>query len=145
MRAVRVGNATTTARIAAFITSALDRKPKIQSKAERLADQRILLTLGLGAVTFLFTRDLTRATADVVLLRDKLAGIVESRALAGETIRLIQSNFRWAVVLNTLLFIAAMAGRASPVFSTVAHNGVTIATLVRALVGPQHSTLPSTD
>ncbi len=87
--------------------------------------------------------ELTRATADVVLLRDNLSGIVESRALAAETIRLIQSNFRWAVVLNTVLFIAAAAGRASPVFSTVAHNSVTIATLVRALVGPRRSGLPT--
>jgi P-type E1-E2 ATPase len=86
--------------------------------------------------------DLTRATADVVLLRDELFGIVRGRALAGGTIRLIQSNFRWAVVLNTLLFIAAITGRASPVFSTIAHNGVTIGTLLRALVAPQRSGLP---
>lgn len=85
--------------------------------------------------------DLTRATADVVLLRDQLAGVVHGRALARDTIRLIQSNFRWAVALNTLLFIAAVSGRASPVFSTVAHNGVTIATLLRALVGPQRARL----
>ena len=86
--------------------------------------------------------DLTRATADVVLLRDDLFGVVQARALASETIGLIQSNFRWAVALNTLLFIAAVTGRASPVFSTVAHNGVTIGTLVRALIAPQRSELP---
>lgn len=80
--------------------------------------------------------ELTRATADVVLLRDNLDGIVESRALAVDTIRLIQSNFRWAVALNTLLFVAAATGRASPVFSAVTHNSITIATLARALVGP---------
>jgi cation transport ATPase len=51
VRAVRVGNATTTARIAAFIKSALDRKPAIQSKAERLAEHRVLLTLGLGVIS----------------------------------------------------------------------------------------------
>ena len=85
--------------------------------------------------------DLTRATADVVLLRDRLAGVVQSRALAGDTIRLIQSNFRWSVTLNTLLFLAAVTGRASPVFSSIAHNSVTIGTLVRALIGPQRSAL----
>ncbi|MFO1128222.1 MAG: heavy metal translocating P-type ATPase [Rhodospirillales bacterium] len=83
--------------------------------------------------------EISRATADVVLLRDSLSGVVEGRALAGETIWLIQSNFRWAVVLNTLLFIAAASGYASPVFSAVAHNSVTIATLLRALIGPRRS------
>jgi P-type E1-E2 ATPase len=79
--------------------------------------------------------DLTRATADVVLLRDEIPGVVESRALAEKTIRMIRSNFRWAVALNTLLFVAAAAGRASPVFYAVAHNAVTIGTFVRVLVG----------
>ena len=83
--------------------------------------------------------DLARATADVVLLRDEIAGVVESRALASDTIRLIRSNFGWAVTLNTLLFLAATSGRASPVFSAVAHNSVTIGTLVRALIGPRSS------
>lgn len=83
--------------------------------------------------------DLTRATADVVLLRDRLSGVTESRALAGATVRLIQSNFRWAVALNSILFIAAATGRTSPAFSAIAHNGVTIGTLVRALMGPQGS------
>lgn len=85
--------------------------------------------------------DLTRATADVVLLRDELGGIVESRALAGETLHLIKSNFGWAVGLNTLLFLAASTGFASPAVSAVAHNGVTIATLLRALIGPQRTRL----
>lgn len=83
--------------------------------------------------------DLARATADVVLLRDQISDVVESRALASDTIRLIRSNFRWAVILNTLLFLAATTGRTSPVVSAVAHNGVTIGTLVRALIGPRFS------
>lgn len=83
--------------------------------------------------------DLARATADVVVLRDEITGIVEARALAADTIHLIQSNFRWAVALNTVFFIAAAAGRTSPVFSAIAHNGVTIATLIRALMGPRRS------
>ncbi len=81
--------------------------------------------------------DLARATADVVLLRDEIAGVAESRALAASTIGLIRSNFRWAVGLNTLLFIAAATGYASPVVSAFIHNGVTIGTLVRAVIGPR--------
>jgi len=81
--------------------------------------------------------DLARATADVVLLKDDLAGVAASRALATETIRLIRSNFRWAAALNTILFASAVGGFASPVVSAVLHNGVTVGTLVRAVIGPR--------
>lgn len=81
--------------------------------------------------------DLARATADIVLMRDEISGVAESRALARGTIELIKSNFRWAVGLNTVLFFAAVTGRATPVVSAITHNGITIATLVRALIGPR--------
>jgi manganese/zinc-transporting P-type ATPase C len=60
IRAIHVGGATTMARIARFIEVAMDRKPEIQTSSGRLADQRILITLGLGAVTFAVTRNASR-------------------------------------------------------------------------------------
>jgi len=83
--------------------------------------------------------DLARATADVILLRDQIEGVAESRALAQATVALIQSNFRWAVGLNSLLFLAAVFGKASPVTSALLHNGVTLGTLLRALMGPKRT------
>jgi heavy metal translocating P-type ATPase len=79
--------------------------------------------------------DLARATADVVLLRDDLDGVVQARRVAQDAIGLIRSNFRIAAVLNTVLFVGAVSGRLSPVATTVLHNGVTVGTLARALVG----------
>lgn len=79
--------------------------------------------------------DLARATADVVLLRDSLAGVAQARQVAVETLALIRSNFRWAAALNSLLFLAAVTGRVSPVTTTVLHNGVTLGTLARAVLG----------
>ncbi len=89
--------------------------------------------------------DLARASADVVLLRDEIAGVADSRELADNTIRLIRSNFRLAVVLNTLLFVGAVTGYASPVTAAVTHNSVTIGTLVRALIGPRPSKRPNSE
>lgn len=83
--------------------------------------------------------DLARATADVVLLRDSLDGVLAARRVAVDTIALIRSNFRWAAALNTLLFIAAVSGRVSPVATTILHNGVTLGTLARALASSRAS------
>ena len=78
--------------------------------------------------------DLARATADVILLRDSIGSVADARVLSDRTLRLIRSNFRWAVGLNTLLFGAAALGYASPAVSAVIHNGVTLGTLGRALL-----------
>ncbi len=60
IRATRVGDETTTARIARFIENALHQQSHTQSLAERLADQRVYLTLGTGALVYAATRDLDR-------------------------------------------------------------------------------------
>lgn len=60
IRAMRVGSETTTARIARFIENALNQQSHTQSLAERLADQRVYLTLGTGALVYAATRDLDR-------------------------------------------------------------------------------------
>ncbi len=86
--------------------------------------------------------DLARATADVILLRDHIGGVAEARVLSDRTLKLIRSNFRWAVGLNTLLFAAAALGYASPAVSAVVHNAVTLGTLGRALLA---SRVPATD
>lgn len=58
--ATRVGNDTTTARIARFIENSLQQQSKTQCLAEDLANKRVYLTLGLGAAVYLLTRDFDR-------------------------------------------------------------------------------------
>ncbi|GEO79893.1 heavy metal translocating P-type ATPase [Pararhodospirillum oryzae] len=58
--AERVGDATTTARIAQFLQRALAEEAITQSKADELADRRILITLASGAAVFALTRSLRR-------------------------------------------------------------------------------------
>jgi heavy metal translocating P-type ATPase len=60
IRATRVGAETTTARIARFIENALQQQSQTQTLAEKLADQRVYLTLGTGALVYAATRDLDR-------------------------------------------------------------------------------------
>jgi heavy metal translocating P-type ATPase len=58
--AERVGDATTTARIASFIQQALAEESDTQSKASQLADKRVYITLLSGAAIFTLTRDIRR-------------------------------------------------------------------------------------
>ncbi|EIJ33570.1 heavy metal translocating P-type ATPase [Thiothrix nivea] len=79
--------------------------------------------------------DIARATADIVLMDDRLAAVADARELAGRTMQLIRSNFNIAVGVNTAVLAGAVLGRLSPVMSAVLHNGTTIGVLLRALVG----------
>lgn len=77
--------------------------------------------------------DLARATADIVLMQDSVLGVSKAREISQETIKLIKSNFNWAIGLNTGLYFIAMSGTISPVLSSVLHNSITISTLIRGL------------
>jgi len=60
IRAERVGEATTTGRIARYIQDALERPAEIQSVSDALADRRVGITLGSAAGVFALTRDWRR-------------------------------------------------------------------------------------
>ncbi|MBK1706596.1 heavy metal translocating P-type ATPase [Halochromatium glycolicum] len=79
--------------------------------------------------------DIARATADVVLMDDRLLAVADARELAAKTMRLIQHNFHAAVGVNTGVLAGAVLGWLSPVASAVLHNGSTIGILVNALKG----------
>jgi manganese/zinc-transporting P-type ATPase C len=93
-----------------------------------LAEARVGIAMPRGA-------DIARATADILLLEDRLSAIAEARDLATRTMRLIRTNFNLAVGINTGILAGAIAGRLSPVASALLHNGTTIAILLRALAG----------
>jgi heavy metal translocating P-type ATPase len=93
-----------------------------------LAQAEVGIALPRGA-------DIARATADVLLLDDRLSGVAEAREVATRTMRLIRSNFNLAVGINTAILAGATLGWLSPVASALLHNGTTIGTLLRALAG----------
>ncbi|MEK8126107.1 HAD-IC family P-type ATPase [Methylocystis sp. IM4] len=76
--------------------------------------------------------DIARATADIVLLNDRLDGFAEILSLSQNTLRLIRSNFGAAVGVNSAILVGAASGNLPPVASAVLHNGATIAVLLRA-------------
>ncbi len=79
--------------------------------------------------------DVARLASDVALLEDDIARVADARALALATRRLIDSNFKLTVGLNTTILSAAAFGWLTPVAASVLHNGTTITILLRALAG----------
>lgn len=79
--------------------------------------------------------DVARLAADIALLEDDIAGVADAKALAVATKKLIDSNYKLTLGLNSGILGAAAFGLLSPVAASMLHNGSTIGTLLRALVG----------
>lgn len=79
--------------------------------------------------------DIARLASDISLLRDDIALVADARDLALATRRLLDSNFKLTVGLNSAILGAAAFGLSSPILTSLLHNGSTIAILLRALSG----------
>ncbi|WED24669.1 heavy metal translocating P-type ATPase [Vibrio sp. JC009] len=77
--------------------------------------------------------ELAQQVADVVLLKDKLYGLVEARQLAQTAMSIINSNIRIAEYVNSGIMLAAAMGWLNPAASALLHNGTTLGVLARSL------------
>lgn len=80
-------------------------------------------------------RELARATADVVLLEDRLGLLLDTIDISTCTMAMVATNYRAAIGINTGVMLGAALGWLSPVATAVLHNGTTVGLLVRALRG----------
>jgi len=77
--------------------------------------------------------DIARLTADVALLEDDVEKVADAKEIADNVMRLIASNYRLTVGVNTGILAAAALGLLSPAATSVLHNGATIGILLNAL------------
>ncbi|MEQ1516281.1 MAG: HAD hydrolase family protein, partial [Usitatibacteraceae bacterium] len=75
--------------------------------APLLAAADVSIAMGTGA-------DLTRLTADAVLLSPHLAPLATARRVARKMNRVIAQNFAWAIAYNLIAVPLAVAGFISP-------------------------------
>ena len=79
--------------------------------------------------------DLARATADIVLLDERLETVLAARTLSIGTLRLIRHHFHLSTGLNTAIITGAAFGLLSPVWSALLHNGMTLGVLANSIIG----------
>lgn len=79
--------------------------------------------------------DIAKATADVSLLKDDIEAVVEAKAFANNTMKLINKNFNATVGINSLILAGATFGLFSPIVTAVLHNGTTIGLLLNSIRG----------
>lgn len=90
IKAEKVGADSSTAHIRQFIISALSQKSETQQTTQEMANRRILITLGVGALVFALTRDLTRLAS--VFLVDYSCALKLSTPIAFKSIMYRAAN-----------------------------------------------------
>jgi len=77
--------------------------------------------------------DLARETAQVLLLREDLRGLVQAKMIADKTMKVIKRVFKANVGINSVTVLMSVFGFLSPLQSALLHNGTTVSTLLYAL------------
>jgi Cu2+-exporting ATPase len=84
--------------------------------APMLGKAHVSIAMGRGA-------DLTRLTADAVLMSSQLTPLVTARLVAAKMNRIIRQNFAWAIAYNLIAVPLAMGGCLSPAWAAVGMAG----------------------
>lgn len=94
--------------------------------APTLAGAHLSVAMGGGA-------DLAKASADMVLLGDRLDRILEARELALQTRKIIRENLAWSLGYNLLILPLAVAGFVAPYFAVVGMSASSIIVVSNSL------------
>ena len=94
--------------------------------APMLAAADMSIAMGRGA-------DLTRLTADAVLLSDSLAPLATARRVAQAMQHVIRQNFMWAVAYNLIAVPFALAGQVSPAWAAIGMAASSLVVVANAL------------
>ena len=86
----------------------------------------VSIAIGSGA-------DLTRLTADAVLLSPNLQPLVTAHAVARKMVRIIRQNFGWAIAYNLIAIPLAVIGRISPAEAAIGMALSSLAVVVNSL------------
>ncbi|WGY46956.1 heavy metal translocating P-type ATPase [Vibrio sp. ABG19] len=94
--------------------------------APTLAGAHISVAMGGGT-------DVAKASADMVLLGDKLDKLLEARKLAIQTRRVIRENLAWSLGYNLLILPLAVAGLVAPYIAVVGMSASSIIVVSNSL------------
>lgn len=98
-----------------------------------LAGADVAIALGDGA-------QLAQSSADIVLAGDRLGAVIDARALAQRTLRILRQNICWAVAYNFTLIPLAATGWVSPWLAAIGMSTSSLFVILNALriAAPRH-------
>ncbi|OEF30178.1 heavy metal translocating P-type ATPase [Vibrio rumoiensis] len=94
--------------------------------APTLAGAHLSVAMGSGS-------DIAKASADMVLLGDKLDKVLEARELALHTRSIIRQNLAWALGYNALILPLAVMGFIAPYFAVIGMSASSIIVVTNSL------------
>jgi Cu2+-exporting ATPase len=104
--------------------------------APMLAAASVSVAMGRGT-------DIARASADAILLSDRLDGLPEAVDLAAKTMRIIRQNLAWAFAYNVVALPLAMLGHVTPWMAALGMAGSSFLVVANALRLSRSEHVPS--
>jgi Cu2+-exporting ATPase len=96
------------------------------------------------AVVFASGAEIAQATGDILLLGDRLDGLMDARAIACDTLRILRHNQRWALLYNCAAVPLAALGLVPPWLAALGMSASSLVVILNALrIGRDTGRLPT--
>ncbi len=107
---------------------------KVVFVGDGINDAPSLMKADIG-ISMLNGAEIAKASAQIGLLKNDIEGVAQVKALANDTLRLVNRNFNATVGINSIILFLATFGALSPVATALLHNGTTIGLLLNSIKG----------